>query len=68
MHPQNTPLASDRSAAPASVDRNLPRLGQGFVWQELSVGQRFRTFRRPLPATDLVGLIGLTGMLEATLL
>ena len=65
MHPQNTPLASDRSAAPASVDRNLPRLGQGFVWQELSVGQRFRTFRRTVTETDLVSFIGVTGMLEA---
>lgn len=65
MHPQNTPLVSDRSAAPASVDRNLPRLGQGFVWQELSVGQRFRTFRRTVTETDLVSFIGVTGMLEA---
>lgn len=65
MHPQNTPLASDRRAAPASVDRNLPRLGQGFVWQELSVGQRFRTFRRTVTETDLVSFIGVTGMLEA---
>ena len=65
MHPQNTPLASDRRAAPTSVDRNLPRLGQGFVWQELSVGQRFRTFRRTVTETDLVSFIGVTGMLEA---
>ena len=43
----------------------LPRLGQGFYWQELIVGQKFRTFRRTVTEADLVGFIGATGMLEA---
>lgn len=43
----------------------LPRLGQGFYWQDLQVGQRFRTFRRTVTETDLVNFIGVTGMLEA---
>lgn len=43
----------------------LPRLGQGFFWQDLAVGQRFRTFRRTVTETDLVNFIGATGMLEA---
>lgn len=43
----------------------LPRLGQGFVWQDLLVGQRMRTFRRTITETDLVNFIGVTGMLEA---
>lgn len=43
----------------------LPRLGQGFVWQDLAVGQRLRTFRRTVTETDLVNFIGVTGMLEA---
>ena len=43
----------------------LPRLGQGFVWQDLAVGQRMRTFRRSVTETDLVNFIGVTGMLEA---
>ncbi|WP_367068847.1 MaoC family dehydratase [Oryzisolibacter sp. LB2S] len=42
-----------------------PRLGEGFVWQDLRVGQRFRTFRRTITETDLVQFIGVTGMLEA---
>ena len=42
----------------------LPRLGQGFYWQDLSVGQKFRTFRRTLTEPDLVNFIGVTGMLE----
>ncbi len=46
-------------------DRALPRLGQGFVWQDLALGQRMRTFRRTITETDLVNFIGVTGMLEA---
>lgn len=43
----------------------LPRLGQGAFWQDLSVGQKFRTFRRTITETDLVNFIAVTGMLEA---
>jgi acyl dehydratase len=46
-------------------DATLPRLGQGFHWQDLAVGQRFRTFRRTVTEADLVAFIGATGMLEA---
>jgi acyl dehydratase len=46
-------------------DDALPRLGQGFYWQDLQVGQRFRTFRRTVTEADLVNFIGATGMLEA---
>ena len=65
MTSQNTPAVPRSHAAPAGVDRDLPRLGQGYVWQDLSVGQRFRTFRRTVTETDLVSFIGVTGMLEA---
>ncbi|RYE40247.1 MAG: acyl dehydratase [Hyphomicrobiales bacterium] len=53
--------------APEKSDlaRELPMLGRGFVWQELSVGQAFRTFRRTITESDLVGFINTTGMLEA---
>jgi acyl dehydratase len=43
---------------------NIRQLGQGFYWQELTVGQRFRTHRRTITEADLVGFIGVTGMLE----
>lgn len=43
----------------------LPRLGQGAFWQDLSVGQKFRTFRRTITETDLVNFVAVTGMLEA---
>jgi len=46
-------------------DLALPQLGRGYVWQDLVVGQRFRTFRRTVTETDLVNFIGVTGMLEA---
>lgn len=43
---------------------NIRQLGQGFYWQDLTVGQRFRTHRRTITEADLVGFIGVTGMLE----
>ena len=42
----------------------IQQLGQGFYWQDLTVGQRFRTHRRTITEADLVGFIGVTGMLE----
>ncbi|MBS0466447.1 MAG: MaoC family dehydratase [Proteobacteria bacterium] len=47
------------------MDHTAPRLGQGFAWQDLQVGQRFRTFRRTITESDLVQFINVTGMLEA---
>lgn len=44
---------------------SLPRLGQGFYWQDLAVGQKFQTFRRTITETDLINFISCTGMLEA---
>ncbi len=46
------------------MDDSLRRLGQGFHWQELHEGDRFRTFRRTITETDLVNFISVTGMLE----
>lgn len=40
------------------------RLGQGFYWQQLNQGDRFRTFSRTITETDLVNFISVTGMLE----
>ena len=41
-----------------------PLLGQGFCFEDLKIGQKFRTFRRTVTETDLVNFIGVTGMLE----
>jgi acyl dehydratase len=41
-----------------------PTLGKGFYWQDLSVGQKFKTYRRTITESDLVGFINCTGMLE----
>lgn len=42
----------------------IPLLGQGFFFQDLREGQQLRTFRRTVTEADLVGFIGVTGMLE----
>lgn len=44
---------------------DLPTLGQGFYWQDLKVGQKFKTYRRTVTETDLINFISVTGMLEA---
>lgn len=43
---------------------NIQQLGQGFYWQDLAIGQFFKTFRRTVTEADLVGFIGVTGMVE----
>lgn len=39
-------------------------LGQGFYWQDMTVGRKFRTIGRTLFESDLVSFIGVTGMQE----
>jgi 3-hydroxybutyryl-CoA dehydratase len=48
----------------SNAKRPTSLLGQGFFWQDLSVGQRFKTYRRTVTESDLVGFINCTGMLE----
>lgn len=43
----------------------IPLTSHGKYWQELSIGQKFRTHRRTVTETDLVNFINGTGMLEA---
>lgn len=40
------------------------QLGMGHYWQDLSAGQKFKTFRRTITETDLITFISCTGMLE----
>jgi 3-hydroxybutyryl-CoA dehydratase len=40
-------------------------LGQGYYWEDLSPGDRFRTHARTLTEADLVSFVGMTGMLES---
>ena len=44
---------------------SIARMGQGVYWQDIAVGQQWRTFRRTITEADLVGFINVTGMLEA---
>lgn len=45
-------------------DSNIQQLGRGRFWQDLTVGDRFRTLRRTVTETDLINFISTTGMLE----
>lgn len=47
-----------------SDTKPMQQLGQGYYWQDLEPGQRFKTYRRTVTEADLVGFIGVTGMLE----
>lgn len=55
---------SAQSEIVASRTQTEPRLGRGFYWQDLTLGQQMRTFRRTVTETDLVNFISTTGMLE----
>lgn len=48
-----------------SETSDIPYTVQGKYWQELAVGQKFRTHKRTLTETDLVNFINGTGMLES---
>jgi acyl dehydratase len=43
---------------------DMPLLGRGFYWQDMKVGDRYRTFGRTITETDIVNFISCTGMLE----
>lgn len=47
-----------------TTTQTIQQLGQGFHWQDLVIGQQFKTFRRTVTEADLVGFIGVTGMVE----
>ena len=59
------PARPDAPAASATARADVPRMGRGYVWQELHVGQQLRTFRRTITEADLVNFVNATGMLEA---
>lgn len=47
------------------MSEHWPRMAQGVYWQQVTVGDRWETFRRRITETDLVNFISVTGMLEA---
>ncbi|SFH10668.1 MaoC family dehydratase [Sulfitobacter dubius] len=40
------------------------RLGRGFYWQELTVGDRYSTYGRTITSADISTFVGLAGMIE----
>ncbi|AOZ11172.1 MaoC family dehydratase [Cupriavidus malaysiensis] len=47
------------------TDSVVKQLGQGFYWEDLTAGERFRTPARTVRESDLTAFISTTGMLEA---
>lgn len=43
-------------------------LGEGFYWNDLTVGERFRTFGRTVTETDILRFVTTVGMLESLFL
>ncbi|MGI9521516.1 MAG: MaoC family dehydratase [Hyphomicrobiaceae bacterium] len=39
-------------------------VGTGFYWNDLNVGEKFRTLKRTITEADVVQFIGVTGMVE----
>jgi acyl dehydratase len=39
-------------------------VGVGFYWNDLTVGEKFRTLNRTITEADIVNFIGVTGMVE----
>ncbi len=42
----------------------MKTVGIGFYWNDLNVGDRFRTLNRTITESDIVNFIGVTGMVE----
>lgn len=42
----------------------MKTVGIGFYWDDLTVGDRFRTLNRTITEPDIVNFIGVTGMVE----
>ncbi len=42
----------------------MKTVGIGFYWNDLTVGDRFRTLNRTITEPDIVNFIGVTGMVE----
>lgn len=48
----------------AGSNTPMKTLGIGLYWNDLEVGQKFRTLNRTITEPDLVNFIGVTGMVE----
>ena len=46
------------------MDQTLPVVGRGFCFEDLKVGQKFRTHRRTIAESDLMTFVNLTWLTE----
>ena len=44
--------------------RDVPVMGLGMHWDDVTIGQRFRTLGRTITEADIVMFVGVTGMVE----
>lgn len=51
--------------SPADTENEAKLIGQGLFWQDMSVGQKFRTYTRTITEADLVCFVTLTGMVDS---
>lgn len=42
----------------------MKTLGMGVYWQDIAVGQRFKTLKRTITEADIINFVGTSGMLE----
>src|SRR5690625_5191295 len=49
------------------MSNEVQQLGRGYYWQDLEVGQQYKTYKRTITETDIVNFISVTGMLEVIL-
>lgn len=46
------------------MTKDIPVIGRGFCYEDLAVGQRFRTHRRTISETDVSSFVNLTWLTE----
>lgn len=46
------------------MDADAKLMGRGLYWQDMAIGNRYRTFGRTITEPDLVNFVTCTGMLE----
>ncbi len=48
----------------SNVDNDMPVMGMGLHWDDVTLGQRFQTLGRTITEADITLFVGITGMVE----
>jgi acyl dehydratase len=57
-------MSSSAQAGMTISGHSMRTVGIGLYWDDLKVGERFRTLNRTITEADIVNFIGVTGMVE----